>query len=136
MTRSQLHPMPEYFDRYINMTDDVTLFEAFEISLQELKNAPIDKWKALGDRVYAPGKWTVKDLLQHLIDTERIFCYRALAFSRNEPNKMLSYDEDLYAEQADANRRTIEDIMEEFILEFQERVSLEQIPVMPLVCMI
>lgn len=124
MTRSQLHPMPEYFDRYINMTDDVTLFEAFDISLQELKNAPIDKWKALGDRVYAPGKWTVKDLLQHLIDTERIFCYRALAFSRNEPNKMLSYDEDLYAKQADANRRTIEDLMEEFMLVRQSTIQL------------
>ncbi|MFT3794081.1 DinB family protein [Flavobacterium sp.] len=115
MKRSEIHPMPEYFDRYINLTDDVTLLEALETSLSELENFSLEKWIALGDKAYAPGKWTGKDLLQHLIDTERIFAYRALAFSRNETGRMLSYDEDSYAKNAQANHRSVEDLFEELL---------------------
>lgn len=114
MKKNRINPMPEYFDRYINKTDDVTLTEALKISERELEMIPIDTYKKLGNRVYADGKWTIKDILQHLIDTERIFSYRALAFARNEPNKMLSYDEDAYAKNTNANDRTIEDLIHEY----------------------
>jgi hypothetical protein len=114
MKRSQINPMPEYFDRYINMCDDVELSEALQISLQELENAPIKKWKALSNKVYAPGKWTIKDILQHLIDAERVFSYRATSFARGEKNVM-PFDEELYGETANANDRTIEDLLEEAI---------------------
>jgi hypothetical protein len=116
MKRSQLNPMPEYFDRYINKCDDVTLLEAIQISIDELDRFPVDKWKALGDKVYAPGKWTVKDILQHLIDTERVFAYRALAFARGETEALPSYDEDSYAAYAGASKRSLEDLIEEMRL--------------------
>lgn len=108
--------MPEYFDRYIDLADDIEVIEGLELSLKELENAPIDKWKALGEQVYAPGKWTVKDILQHYIDTERVFSYRILCFARGEQQKMLPYDEDVYAANALANRRTLEDLLEELTL--------------------
>ena len=66
MKKAAIKRMPDYFDRYINLTDDVTYMEALEISLKELQQFPLDKWKALGERTYAPGKWTVKDILQNL----------------------------------------------------------------------
>jgi hypothetical protein len=113
ITRSQVNPMPAYFDRYINMTDDVTLDEAFQISLDELDQFPLERWKALDDWVYAPGKWTVKDILQHLIDTERIFAFRALAFARKEAQKLPSYSEDDYAANAHAKNRTLENLIDE-----------------------
>lgn len=116
MKKSDIKKMPEYFDRYINLTDDVTYMEALEISLKELENAPIEKWNALGEKVYALGKWTVKDILQHYIDTERVFTYRITAFARKDPQNMLGFDEDLYAKNAFANRRTIENLLEELIL--------------------
>ncbi|HNR20996.1 MAG TPA: DinB family protein [Bacteroidia bacterium] len=115
MIRSQINPMPEYFDRYINMTDDVDLATAFKISLHELDNAPIEKWKALGNKTYAPGKWTVKDILQHLTDTERVFSYRALSFARGEKT-VTSFDEENYGRQANANNRTLEDLLEEALI--------------------
>lgn len=105
--------MPEYFDRYIDKTDDVTVLEALQISLTELENLPLQTYKALGNDVYAPGKWTVKDILQHLIDTERVFSYRATAFSRNEPGQVLSFDEELYVKNAQANTRSLEEIVNE-----------------------
>jgi hypothetical protein len=113
MKRSQLNPLPEYFDRYINMCDDVELIQAIQTSIDELDTAPVEKWKTLGDKVYALGKWTVKDILQHLIDTERIFAYRALAFTRNETQPLPSFDEDGYAQSALANNRTVESLVEE-----------------------
>jgi hypothetical protein len=126
MLRSQLHPMPEYFDRYINLTDDVELLTAIEQSMLELDNAPVDKWRALGDRVYAPGKWTIKDMLQHIIDTERVFSYRMLAAARGESQKLPGYDEDAYAALADANRRDLDDLISELKLVRQSVLRLYQ----------
>lgn len=123
MRRSQINPMPEYFDRYINMADDIDLSTALKISLQELDNAPIEQWKALGDKTYAPNKWTVKDILQHLIDTERVFCYRALSFARGE-REVMPFDEENFGKMANANARTIEDLLEEAILVRKSTIKL------------
>ena len=124
MKRSQLKPLPEYFDRYINKCDDVEILEAIQTSIAELDNLPIEKWKALGDTVYAPGKWTVRDILQHLIDVERIFSYRVLAFARKEIQAMPFFSEDDYAETAAANNRTIENLVEELRIVHQSVKAL------------
>ncbi|HMT27880.1 MAG TPA: DinB family protein [Bacteroidia bacterium] len=116
MKKSDIKQMPEYFDRYINLTDDVTYMEALQTSLKELEKAPLDKWKSLGDKTYAAGKWTVKDILQHYLDTERVFTYRIVAISRGDKQKMNPYDEEEFAKHAQANRRTLEDIYEELLL--------------------
>jgi len=113
MKRSELIPLPEYFDRYINKCDDVELLRAIELSIIELKNIPIDQWNSLGDTSYAPGKWSVKDILQHLIDTERIFSYRALVYARGEKQSVLTYDENMYAQSSNARSRDIPVLKEE-----------------------
>jgi DinB superfamily len=116
MNKKDIVKMPEYFDRYINLADDTTVVEALQNSLTELHNAPMEKWKSIGHQVYAPGKWTVKDILQHYIDTERVFTYRITAIARGDKQKMIPYDEDVFAQAALANRRTLEDLLEELIL--------------------
>ena len=122
MKRSDI-TLPEYFDRYINLTDDVTVMESLHSSLAELQKAPMDIWKNIGDKVYAPGKWTIKDILQHLIDTERVFCYRALSFARGE-SEVKSYDEDAYARMAGASMRSLDDLMEEAIAQRKSTIHL------------
>lgn len=116
MKKEDIQKMPDYFDRYINLSDDLDYIQVLEISLKELENAPVEKWKALGEKVYAPGKWTVKDLLQHCIDTERVFTYRITAIARGDKQQMLPFEEDDYAKNALANRRSVDDLMEEAIL--------------------
>lgn len=113
MSRSQLHPLPVYFDRYIELCDDVPVTEAIQISIGETDRFPVDQWELLGDRVYAPGKWTVKDILQHLIDTERIFAYRALAFARGETALLPAFDENSYAARASVAHRRIRELVAE-----------------------
>ncbi|MFZ4622501.1 MAG: DinB family protein [Bacteroidota bacterium] len=124
MKRSEIVQMPEYFDRYINKTDDVDHMEALKISLREIDEMPLEKFRALGDKVYAPGKWTIKEILQHMIDTERVFTYRAVAFARGETGQVLSFDEDLYAKNSGANRRTLEELVEEMKLVRRSMIAL------------
>ncbi|WP_449401202.1 DinB family protein [Chryseobacterium wanjuense] len=65
---------------------------------------------------YAEGKWTVKELLLHLSDTERVFQYRILAFARGDQNELPGFDEELYADQSFANERSLESLLEEYQL--------------------
>jgi hypothetical protein len=116
MRRSDINPMPQFFDRYINLVDDIDIFEAFEKYAPAKVYDDISKLAAINDKIYAPGKWTVKDILQHVIDNERIMAYRALRFSRNDDTVLAGYEEELFAANTVASQRTVADLMEEFEL--------------------
>lgn len=124
MKKSSIQNMPEYFDRYINLADDSDHLETLRVGLRELESIPLDCWKKLGDEVYAPGKWTLKDILQHCTDTERVFAYRALCFARGDNQKLNSYEEDDYASNAHASNRTWESLMDEAILVRKSSIAL------------
>lgn len=124
MKKIDIKKMPEYFDRYINLAEDVSVVESLQISLQELEQAQIDKWNTLGEKTYLVGKWTIKDILQHFIDTERVFSYRITAIARGDKQKMIPYDEAVFAKNAKANNRTIEDLMEELVLIRKSTIKL------------
>jgi len=107
---------PDYYQAYIEQVAATELLPALEKSKIPLtQNELITTWKQLGDQVYAPGKWTVKDIFQHLADCERIFCYRALRFARKDQNLLPSFDEDDFAREAGANTRSLENILAELI---------------------
>lgn len=101
------------FATYIREAGDVNLIEELEISLHDfirfVQNIPMDKF----DYRYAKGKWTIKDIIQHLIDCERIFAYRALRFSRNDQTPLASFEENDYAINTNANERSIQDLLTE-----------------------
>ncbi len=122
--RSDLNPLPEYFDRYILKCDDVDILTAIEKSITEINHTFIENCLALGDSTYAPGKWTVKEILQHLIDTERIFSYRALVFARNDNTLLAAYDENAYAAVSEANTRSIQELVNELIISHQSLLSM------------
>ena len=63
--------------------------------------------EAKKDFTYAPGKWTVRELLCHIMDAERIFCYRALRFARNDKTPLSGFEENDYAPQANAAGRPL-----------------------------
>jgi uncharacterized damage-inducible protein DinB len=89
--------------------------------LQTLERLKDSTWKfltALGEEkanfTYAEGKWTMKQLLSHMIDAERVFAYRVLCFSRGDQNAMPGFDENDYVEQADLSGSTLRELANEF----------------------
>lgn len=127
MKRSQLQP-DEYAGFYVNyinqVSDEYTLVEELEISVHRLvkfvQNIPLDKF----DYRYAEGKWTIKDILLHLIDAERIFSYRALRFARNDKTELPGFEENDYVDQANANSRSIQDLLSELLIVRQSSMAL------------
>lgn len=114
-----------YQAAYLELVDTTwSLTEELEVSLHNLvhfvREIPMDKF----DYRYAEGKWTIKDILQHLIDTERVFAYRALRFARYDKTELPGYDENAFAVATDANRRSIQDLLTEFTLVRHSTIAL------------
>jgi uncharacterized damage-inducible protein DinB len=101
------------FATYVREAGNVNLIEELEISLHDfirfVQNIPMDKF----DYRYAEGKWTIKEIIQHVIDTERIFAYRALRFSRFDKTPLQSFEENDYAANTNAGGRSIQDLLTE-----------------------
>ncbi len=105
--------MPEYFEKYINQADDIELDDAFQKNINTLATLDIASLQSLGNKIYAPGKWTIRDIFQHIIDTERVMGYRTLRYARRDGITPEGYDETLFAANANAQHRTLENILEE-----------------------
>lgn len=115
MKTSQLveNEYPVYCETYFNAAGEVVLIEELEICLHDfirfVQNLPMDKF----DYRYAEGKWTIKEIIQHIIDTERILAYRALRISRNDSTPLPGFDENSYAANTPANTRSLQDLLTE-----------------------
>ena len=106
------------FQKYIQRYLDLIPTENW---LEELKNSAdqtLELYRKLSEEqsnfAYAEGKWTLKELLQHLIDAERIFIYRALRFSRNDQTELSGWDEELYAKEYFLDPISLQDLIDEF----------------------
>ncbi len=114
MKRPQAGEYPDFFSNYIGLvkTDDVMkLLEDQILDLQfMLSDVPEEK----ENFSYAKGKWTLKEVIGHIIDTERILIYRALSFTRGNPAPQPGYDPDVFMENVDFTQRSIYDLAHEF----------------------
>ena len=126
MKSNQL-PVNEYADfykSYIQVLEDVELIEELEICLHDfirfVQNIPMDKF----DYRYAEGKWTIKEIIQHLIDSERVFSYRALRISRNDKTPLPGFDENEYVANSNGNKRNLQGLLTELAVVRQATLSL------------
>lgn len=124
MNKSQIKKMPEYFDRYINyvsFSDVMDALQEYDIEYLLKEKRALEQ---IGHLVYAPGKWTIRDILQHVIDTERIFSYRALRIARNDKTALPGFDENLFAFNARGASRKLDDLLIEFDVVRKSTISL------------
>ena len=104
-----------YFQRYLDLVPAGKFSELFNEGTQNVIRAMNSVPSAKENFSYAPGKWTVKQLLQHVTDTDRVFAYRALVAGRKDIHTVLNVvDENLYAENALVEHAAIKDMLEEF----------------------
>ncbi len=113
----------EYYKTYIELVQTDSLLDELNSSASDLCILLIDLSVKQSEYRYAPGKWTIKELVQHLIDTEKIFIYRALRFVRNDSQELLGYDHDEYVEQSKVNNRSIRNLLEE--LQLQRKLTIQ-----------
>jgi hypothetical protein len=113
MLKSHLTTLPEYFDRYINLVKENNLENVLLHSLEGIQWLREPAVTAKQDYAYAEGKWTIKELVQHIIDTERIMTYRALRFARMDDTPLHSFDEDAMAAASGANARSLNEMIDE-----------------------
>lgn len=117
MNRSELqqNEIGEFYWRYINLLPENadlvdTLISNTHDFVAFLNDLPKDKWHYS----YEDDKWSILEMLQHLIDTERVFQYRALSFARGEEKPLPGFDHDRFAKLSDAGRRLPKDLISEF----------------------
>lgn len=122
MTRPQLETVPPFYKGYVEKVKDFDVLEALDyssdVTLKFIRSIPEEK----GEYRYAEGKWSIKELLAHMIDVERILGYRALRFARNDKTELAGFEENDYAPEANAHARTIKQLADEL-----ERIRLTSI---------
>ena len=115
MKKSDITSLPSYYDRYIQLNDDIDLDEAFSESLKQIHGLDIEQLQRIGLKVYAQDKWTIHKIFQHLIDWERIWCYRTLVAVRNEGTIPPGLDHNKMADNSNADDIPIEQLIDELI---------------------
>ena len=103
-----------FYHGYISQVPETDLIKAFPVHTQKIITLLGTLSPEKYDYRYAPGKWTIREVVQHLIDAERVFCYRALCFARKSPTPLPGFDENLFAEFSKADKRDWQDLVHEF----------------------
>jgi hypothetical protein len=102
-----------YYDKYVQRVPDDDIVAVLRNQIADtaalLRTAPPDR----ADGAYAPGKWTLKEVVGHLIDVERVMSYRALRFSRNDATDLPGFEENAFVANSNFSRRTLSDLVDE-----------------------
>ena len=114
MPRPDLTRVPEYYHKYINQVEGDDLCKIFKEQSCSLLEFLDEIPKKKRNYRYAEDKWTIKEILQHIIDAERVFAYRALCFARKDSTPLPSFDENNYAASAKAENRKWKELVKEF----------------------
>ena len=114
MNRPDKSEYDPYYERYVSLVENDDIIDRLAsqpTALQDLFTAvPEEK----GTYAYAEGKWSIKDLLGHLIDGERMFAYRMFRISRGDQTPIEGFEQDGYIENAHSNQRSFADLLDEF----------------------
>lgn len=111
LQRKEYHP---YYGKYIDLAPDIEYANALTKSRANtilfLKSIPVEKLEYR----YEDDKWTIKEILQHIIDTERIFAYRALRIARQDATPLAGYEQDDYVPPSKSNRLSLQQLLDDY----------------------
>ncbi|MBX2845934.1 MAG: DinB family protein [Saprospiraceae bacterium] len=127
MTRTELKAkeFDVYYGRYINKVDvSRHLREGFSLGKKEVEEYFAAIPASLHNYAYAENKWTIKEVLQHLIDTERIFSYRCFRIARRDQSPLAGFDQNIYIGPSLAQQKTMLQLLREFAAGRNHTISL------------
>jgi DinB family protein len=104
-----------YYGKYVTLVSGQDVVAALEDQPRDTLALLAALSEEQGDYRYAPGKWSIKEMLGHVIDAERVFSYRALRFARNDGTPLASFEQDDYVRAGNFGNRRLADLIEEFI---------------------
>lgn len=113
MEKSKTKKDPEFLAYVYKLNGDIELKEAFDLSLNQIDAIDITQLNKIGLKTYEPGKWSVHKIVQHLIDWERIWCYRAVLFARSEGTIPEGHDQEIMGANSNADEISIEQLINE-----------------------
>ncbi|MGA9508500.1 MAG: DinB family protein [Candidatus Sulfotelmatobacter sp.] len=121
-------PEPEeyapYYGRYISLVEGDDILSQLDHQRRQTMMLLCGRDESDGDFHYAPGKWSAKEVLGHVCDTERIFAYRALRISRADTTPLESFEQDDYVREGPFANRLLSDLVEDFIAVRRATLSL------------
>ncbi len=116
MERPEKNEYAAYYETYVSLVEETDIVAVLENQIAEMQNLFAEITEEKAAFAYAEGKWTIKNLVGHLSDGERIFAYRALRFARADETALPGFEQDGYIENANFDRVSLADLVEEFIL--------------------
>src|SRR5215467_15497059 len=127
--RPQADEYYDFYGPYIARVPDGNLISLLREQAVETVTMLQDLTPQQANHAYSPGKWTVKEVVGHISDAERIFAYRALRIARNDPTPLSPFDENAYVANGNFSSRSLPDLLEELqVVRSEEHTSELQSP--------
>lgn len=124
MKRPQANEFPAYYKHYLELVTETDVMKALKDQVMDIQamisEIPEDK----EGFAYADGKWTIKEVIGHIIDTERVLGYRAMRFARKDKTVLPGFDENEFVKNADFNKRTLYELGHEFAIVREANLAL------------
>ncbi len=114
MKRPEKIEYKEDYEDYVSLVEETDIVSAMRKQLTEVEHLFASISEEKGEFAYAEGKWTIKELLGHLINGERVFSYRALRISRGDKTPLAGFDQDLLTDNGNFNSISLADLLKEF----------------------
>ncbi len=114
----------EFLEHILKLSGDIELSKAFQLSIESINGMDIAQLNRIGLKTYEEGKWSVHKILQHLIDWERIWCYRAVIFARGEGAIPDGHDQETMGENSNGDELSIERLIKELRIVRQSTIMM------------
>lgn len=124
MANSETKENPGFLEYVYQLNEGNELKEALQLSLQAINDLDVAQFNRIGLKTYAEGKWTINRILQHLIDWERIWCFRAIIFARGEGTIPVAHDQEIMGANSNADELSIEHLVNELRIVRQSTIMM------------
>ncbi|MEO1263798.1 MAG: DinB family protein [Bacteroidota bacterium] len=124
MEKTETKKNPAFLEYVYELNEGTELKEALQLGLKAINDIDIAQFNRIGLKTYAEGKWTIHKILQHLIDWERIWCFRAIIFARAEGTIPVAHDQEIMGSNSNADELSIEQLVNEFRIVRQSTIMM------------